>query len=195
MGVWYNLTLGKYKTKYTPLSVEENEYESCDENGNVLKRVSGSYTKGYYIDEKTGTKHDKAFKLVNGKATDEFKGRIKEVESYSEIPSEEFEDILTEKTFLVECESLFNDLKEKGKCAKFGGWFGTGYKAYRVYVSPSQLYKGFLIMKAGRGQVSELIGDLVGDLEEIKEKKKIMDSITATSQKVNKAKVEEMIRI
>ena len=169
--VWNNIKIGKWNVKYSPLDIKEKEYPYCDEKGNPLKRVSGKLEKGYFINEATGEKQDKAFKLINGKATEGFKGRIKDVENPIEVSKDEVEDLLVEKEFLAENQSLYDELEAKGKAYKFGGWFGNGYKAYRVYIYPSKLYKGFLIMACGRGQKSEIIKELVSDLEEDKQMK------------------------
>jgi len=192
--VWYNLNLGKYKVKYTPLSVEETEYENCDSEGNILTKVSGKFEKGYFINEKTGEKHEKAYKLINGKASEGFKGRIKDIENPIMVEGGESEDLLTEKEFLVENLNLYNDLTEQNKEMVSGGWFGNGYKAYKLYVTPSKLFKGFCIMKCGRGQKSTIIKQVVGDLVEMTELKSKLASIELTIQKVNKTKVEDLIK-
>jgi hypothetical protein len=192
--VWNNIQIGKYKVKYTALDVPEKEYPYCDESGNTLKKVSGKFEKGYYINEK-GDKVDKAFKLINGKASAGFVGRIKDVENPIEISIDEVEDLLVEKEYLAENQKLYNELESKKKAYKFGGWFGNGYKAYRVYCYPSKLYKGFCIMACGRGQKSEVIRGLVADLEEDKNMKKKIADFEAGINKVNKVKVEELIQI
>ena len=192
--VWFNIQLGKYKAKYTALNPIEERYPYCDEKGNVLTRVSGKYDRGYFTD-KDGNRHEKAFRLINGKATAEFKGRIKEVGKYVEVNREQAEDILTEKEFLIESEQLYSDLTEKNKAVLFGGWFGNGYKAYKCYVVPSELYKGFCIMKVGRTQKSEIITALVGDLTETKKLQEKLAEIELTIQGVNRAKPEDLILI
>jgi len=177
------------------LSPEEKEYPSCDSEGNILKRVSGKFEKGYFINEETGEKHDKAFKLINGKASEGFKGRIKEVENPIYVEKGESEDLLIEKEFLLDCPRLYEHLQKENKELIFGGYFGNGYKAYKVYVVPSELYKGFCIMKGGRGQKSTIMKGIVGDLSEMNELKSKLASVELTIQKVNKAKVEDLLTI
>lgn len=191
--VWFNLKLGNREIKYTPLNPKIQEHEDCDENGNILKRVSGTFTKGHFINEETGEQHDKAFKLINGKASKGFTGKIKEVPNPIYVEKAESEDLLSEKEFLVENDSLFNELTEKNQAVKFNGWFGNGYKAYKVYVIPSELYKGFCIMKCGRGLKSEIIGEIVGNLKDYRALKEKLAEVELTIQKVNETKVDELI--
>lgn len=197
MGSWYNLKIGKHNLKYIPLNPIEKEYPYCDSEGNILNKVSGKFEKGHFVNEKTGETHEKAFKLINGKASAGFTGRIKEVENPLYVDIEEVGDILkTEsKEFLVESESLYNELIQNGKALKFGGWFGNGYSVYRVYVYPSPLYKGFCEMIGTKGQKSEIIKEVVGDLEETKRLKDKLAEVELTIQKVNKAKVEDLLTI
>jgi len=193
--VWYNLTIGNFVGKYTALNPIIEEYENCDENGNILKRVSGKFEKGYFINEETDERHDKAFKLVKGKANSGFKGRIKEVENPIYVEGGESEDLLVEKEFLLDCPKLFEKLTAENKEVVFGGWFGNGFKAYKVYVSPSKLYKGFCIMRGGRGQKSDILGGLIGGVTEMNELKDKLASVELTIQKVNTAKVEDLLVI
>jgi len=193
MATWFNLQLGNKNIKYTPLSPQIKEYQDCDENGNILKRVSGSITKGHFVNEETGQIQDKAFKLINGKASAGFTGKIKEVPNPSYVEKSESEDLLTEKEFLVESDNLFNELTEKNQAVRFNGWFGNGYKAYKIYVVPSELYRGFCIMKCGRGLKSEIIGEIVGSLKDYRALKEKLAEIESTIQNVNKTKVDDLI--
>lgn len=195
--VWYNLEINGHKCKYTPLAVGEKEYPNCDSDGNILTRVSGKFEKGHFVNEKTGDKHEKAFKLINEKVSKGFSGRIKEVtqEQLIMVESGESEDLLTEKEFLLENEDLYDELLEKEKEVKFGGWFGNGYKAYRVYVMPSKLYKGFCIMKVGRGNKADIIKGLVEDRTDLANLKEKLDSIDLGLDNVNKTKVEDLLEI
>lgn len=193
--VWYNITLENFSGKYTALNPQVEEYPYCDSEGNILKRVSGKFEKGHFINEKTGEKHDKAFKLINGKASSGFSGRIKEVEELTYVEKGESEDLLVEKEFLLDSPRLYEKLSKENKEAVMGGWFGNGYKAYKVYIVPSELYKGFCIMKGGRTQKSQIIKQLVGDLTEMNNLKEKLASVELTIQKVNKAKVEDLLKI
>ena len=193
--VWYNLTIGEFVGKYTALNPIVEEHESCDEDGNILKKVSGKFEKGYFINEKTEEKHDKAFKLVKGKASSGFKGRIKEVENPIYVEGGESEDLLVEKEFLLDCPKLSEKLNAENKEIVFGGWFGNGFKAYKVYVTPSKLYKGFCIMKGGRGQKSQVLGGLISGVADMNDLKSKLESVELTIQKVNKLQVADLITI
>jgi len=195
--VWYNLEIGKHKCKYTPLSYSDKEYPNCDSEGNVLTKVSGKFEKGHFLNEQTGEKHEKAFKLINDKVSKGFSGRIKEVtkENIINVKSGESEDLLIEKEFLLENQDLYDELIEENKEVKFGGWFGNGYKAYRVYVVPSKLYKGFCIMKCGRGNKSEIIKDLVQERNDLADLKEKLANIDLGLESVNQTKVEDLLEI
>ena len=193
--MWYNLKVAKYNLKYTPLNPIEKEYPSCDAKGNILKKVAGKFEKGHYINEATGEQHDTAFKLVNGKASTGFKGRISEMTNIKEIPINEASDIIVEKEFLAENQELYDDLVEKNKAIASTGYFGTGFKAYKVYFTPSPLYKGFIDMKAGTTQRSELISELVGGLTDMKKLSEKLAEVELTIQKVTQIKMEDMIQL
>jgi hypothetical protein len=192
--VWYDLKVGKYKVKYTSLSVDEKDHPYCNADGKILKRISGKIEKGYFEDDE-GNRYEKAFKLINGKASDGFKGRIKEVENPLIVEETEAEDVLVEKEFLVESEELYKDLLENKNSLKFGGWFGNGYKAYRCYIIPSKLFKGWCIMKVGRGCKSEIMRGLITGLDENRRLAEKLKQIDLDTQKINKIKVEDMLSI
>ena len=191
--VWFNISIGKHRAKYVPLNPQENDYPYCDENGNILTKVSGKFEKGYFEDDK-GNKHEKSFRLINGKASAGFTGRIKEL-NIKETPIEEAEDLLIEKEFLIECETLYDELIEKNKAYLSAGYFGNGYKAYKLVITPSKLYKGFCNMKAGTTQKSEIIKEVVSELEETKKLKQRLADVELTIQKVQKVNVEDLIKI
>ena len=193
--VWYDLNLKGKKIKYTPLNPDIKEYPDCDKDGNILKRVSGKFEKGHFTNEKTGETHEKSFKLINGKASSGWTGKIKDVDNPIYCEKSQAEDLLTEKEYLVESDSLFNELTEKNQAVKFAGWFGNGYKVYRVYIIPSELYKGFCIMKCGRGLKSEIIRQIVGDLTEHRELQKMLAQVDVTIAKVNQANIDDMLNI
>ena len=190
--VWFDLNLKNKKIKYTPLNPEIKEYPNCDSEGNILKRISGTSTKGHFINEETGETHEKAFKLINGKASSGWSGRIKDVENPVYCEKALAEDLLTEKEYLVESDSLFNELTEKTQAVSFKGWFGNGYKVYRVYIIPSELYKGYCIMKCGRGVKSEIIKQIVGNLADYRELQKELAKVELTIQEVNKASLDDI---
>ena len=149
---WYNLNITlngkKIPTKYFRLTSEKKEYPPCDADGNELERVQGKVERGHWINPKTQEKHDKAFRLINGKPTEEFKGRIKDVERVKEMPRNEI-DIIIEKQFLIDSEELYKELKESNKALVFAGFFGTGYNVEKCYVYASDLFPNFCEMITG----------------------------------------------
>lgn len=197
--VWFSIQLGKFKVKYTPIPNGRTDYPYCDENGNVLSRVSGKMTeKGYYLNEKTGEKFDKALRLVKGKAVAGFTGRIKEVEDSKVVYCDEVEelaDLSVEDEYLGESQELYDNLTSLGKALKFGGWTGNGFNAKTFLVTPSKVYKGFLEMRTGHRGKIERARDIIMNAEEIKQKAQKLADIELTIQKVNKVKVEDMIEI
>lgn len=192
--VWYNLQIGNHKVKYIPLNPLKKEYENCDKEGNILKKVSGKFEKGHFINEKTGEKHDKAFKLIKGKASSGFSGRIDKLE-VKEINVNEVDDLLVEKEFLVDSQKLYDELIKGNKSYLSAGWFGTGYKAYKVYIEASKLYKGYCNMKVGTTQKSEIIKDMIGELTESNRLKEKLAEVELSITSVNQIKVEDMIDI
>jgi len=188
--VWYNLKVGTFGLKYTPLNAVDKEYPYCDKDGNILKKVAGKFEKGYFINEATGEKNNEAFRLINNKPYAKLQ-KTKEVNNYKEVEIKEVEDLLTESVYLVECDNLLNELNESGMALKFGFTNGNGYKVSKAYVYPSKIYKGYLFMSLGRTQISELIGEIDSIKNDIKKAKQI----TATIQGINRASVEELIAI
>jgi hypothetical protein len=195
--MWYDLSLGKYKVKYTPIHTPENEYPDVDEKGMPLKRISGNFTRGYFINEKTGEKHDKAFKLINGQVSSGWTGRIKEVKDNEMffVDEAESEDLITEHTNLVESRALFDELKEKKQAVIFAGFFGNGFKVYKCYVIPSKIYDGFCLMRCGRGQLSEQITNIVCELTEYRKLKAKVEEIELKAKKVNNINPLDIIKI
>jgi len=196
--VWYDLTLGnKHKVKYTPIHTPETEYEDVDSDGTPLKKVAGSFTKGYWLNEKTGQRVEKAYKLINGQVSSGWTGRTKEVsdDELFYVDEQEVEDLITEHTFLVESQRLFNELKEKKQALLFPIWVGNGFKIYKAYITPSKLYDGFCLMKCGRGQLSEQIGKVVGELKEYRELKGKLEQIELNAKKVNNINPLDILKI
>lgn len=190
--VWYKLKIGYFDVRYTPIKTITKEYETCDSEGNILTRVSGSYTKGHYVNEKTNETFEKTFKLINGKVRDKF-SKTKEVSDnqYKEVDLKEIDDLIIDKEYLCVCDPLYNDLISSGKALKFGFTSGNGFKVYYAYLKPSEFYKGFLIMSLGLGRKSDVITELVSGLKEQKKVKEIETIV----QGVDKAKVEDLIQI
>jgi hypothetical protein len=106
---------------------------------------------------------------------------------------EEVGDLLVEKEYLVESEQLYEELQSTGKAYKTLAYFGTGYKAYKVYISPNPIYKGFLDMRAGTTNKSEIMKEVVGDLTETKRLKEKLAEIELATQQVAQLKMEDLI--
>lgn len=187
MSSWFNIQIGDFTGKYTSLAVEEISYPYCDSEGNVLRKVSGSFTKGHFINDSNGTIHDKALRLVKGKAHLGVKGRKKEFskEEFQEVDKGSSEDLLIEKEFLLDSEELYNHLLETQKEISMISHFGNGYKTYRVYVTPSPNYKGFCIMKCGRKNKSEILKTIIQEREELKDLQNKLKSVELMLSKVN----------
>ena len=188
--VFYTLKIGSWILKYTPLNPIEKDYDNCDSQGNVLKKVTGKFEKGYYLNEKTGEQIGTAFKLINGKPYAKLQ-KTKEVTNYKEVDINEVEDLLQERVYLIDCPTLLEELKTTEKALKFGFTNGNGFKVYKAYVYPSKIYKGYLFMCLGTTQISELIMEI----DEVKNQKKKVEEITASIQGINRAKVEDLITL
>ena len=186
--VFYNLTIGKYNIKYTPLKVEDNDYPNCDKDGNLLNKVVEGKRESYFLDDK-GNKHLNSFKLINGIARAKL-DKTKSVTTFKEVEKNEVEDLLTEKEYYVECEFLLEELKNTNKALKFGFTNGNGYKVFIGYIYVDNLYN-MLFMKLGRTQKSQL---MIKILEAIKNKKAI-EKTQVTINGVDKAQVEDLIQI
>ena len=186
--VWYNLKIGNWLAKYTPINPKKEQFEDCDKDGNVLTRVSGSYTKGHFLDTK-GNQIDTAFKLIKGNPRAKF-SKMKEVSVFKEVNLSECDDLIIEKQYLVECDGLLEELKTTNKVLKFGFTAGNGYKLYFAYLKPSK-YDGFLEMVCGTTNKNEVILDLIAGIQA----KKKVKQITASIEGVERAKVEDLLEL
>lgn len=188
--VWYNLKIGTFNIKYTPLKPRTIEYPYCDNNGKILRRIVEGKGKSFFINEETQEKFDVAFRLVNGKPMAKL-SKTKEVLKYKEVDLNEFEDLIVEKEYIVESDSLLRELSESGKCLKFGFTFGNGFKVYKAYIHPNRLYKGFLFMSVGTTQKSEIIKEIT----ESRDNRKKVEELELTISGIERAKVEDLIEI
>ena len=188
--VWFNLKINNWNLKYTGLNPIEKEFENCDKDGNVLKKVTGKFEKGFFLNEKSGEKHIKSLKLINGKPFDKLQ-KTKEIKVFKEVDLREIEDLLQEKVYLCECDGLLEDLNNSGKALKFGFTNGNGFKVFKAYLLPSKIYRGYLFMVLGTTQISELIREIDG----IKQQKKKIDEISLTIQGIDRCQVEDLIQI
>jgi hypothetical protein len=186
--VWFNIRVGTFNLKYSPLKEKKNEFLPCDKDGNVLKRISGHLEKGYFLNESTSEKHDKAFLLINGKAFDKF-ARTKETDRYKEVEFNEVFDLVNPKMYLCESEKLLAELQDTGKALKFGISFG-GQQTYMAFVFINPLYKQ-LFMYIGQNKVSEQMLEFT-EVQKNKDKLKEMSLII---NGIDKAKVEDFIQI
>lgn len=188
--VWYKLKLGIWNIEYSPINPLRNEYPYCDKDGNTLIKVAGKYDKGYFTNEVTGEKHEQAFRLIKGKPYAKL-DKTKEVVNFREVDLKEVEDLLIEKQYLVIGDGLLRDLKNSGKAIKFGFTSGNGFKVFKAYLKPSEIYDGFLEMYLGTTQKSEVILSII-DAKKQQEKAK---QIQVVVQGIDKAKIEDLIEV
>ena len=186
--VWYNLKIGNWTARITPINPKKEQFSDCDKDGNILNRVSGTYTKGHYEDDK-GQKHETAFKLIKGNPRAKFT-KTKEVNVFKEVDLKECDDLIIERQYLIECDGLLDDLKASGKALKFGYTSGNGYKIYYAYIKPSN-YDGFLEMYLGTTNKHEVILEIIDGIKATNKVKQI----TATLEGVERAKVEDLIEL
>ena len=192
--VWYNLRVGSYFLKYTPLKPKEIKYPYCDSEGNLLNFVKGKFESGYFEDEK-GNRAENIFFLINNKPYAKI-SKTKETDTYKEVNKNEVDDLIIEKTYIVECEKLYNDLEATEKSLKFGisfggdGKFGS-VKTYYAYIHTSDLYKGFLFMSVGTTKKSEAMIEIT---EQLKQKEKL-EQLNLVVSGIDKAKVEDLIQL
>lgn len=188
--VWYNLRIGQYNLKYTPLKAEVKIFPYCDKDGNILKKVlPTNKEKSYFIDDKEN-KHDTAFRLINDKPFSKLT-KTKETDNFKEVDLKEVENLLIEKTYIVDSKFLLNDLKESNKALKFGFTNGNGFKVYLGYIHTSILYPNLLFMSLG----ISLKSDLIKDIKELMNEKNKAEEITLIINGIDKAKVEDLIQI
>ena len=193
--VWKELTIGSWKFRYTKAEQDEPVFADCDENGQMLQKVSGSFTKGYYLNEKTGAKVDKAFKLINGKASKGFDGPMKGTDKYDVVSKDEYSDLTeVEHTYLADSPEIYELLtkEQEGKAVKFFGHFGRGYKAFKVFMIPSPL-KGYCLMRAGKGSLLKSVEQIVTKDKEEKTLKEALKKIKLGGANVASISDDEMI--
>jgi len=188
--VWYDLKVGTFNLKYTPLKPRVIDFPYCDSEGNILKRMVEGKGKTFFLNEETEEKHTTAFKLVNEKPLAKLQ-KTKEVNVYKEVDRKEVSDLIVEKEYLIESDNLLTDLQNSGKALKFGFTFGNGFKVYKAYIHTNELYKGFLFMSVGTTQKSEIIKDIA---EELNHNKKLKETELVVSG-IERAKVEDLIQI
>jgi len=188
--VLYNLKVGSYDLKYSPLKTSIKDYPYCDSEGNILKRVVEGKTNSFYINEKTQEKFPNAFKLINNKPMAKL-SKTKDVQNYKEVDIREINDLMIEKEYLVFSDLLLRDLKESGKTLKFGFTNGNGFKVFLAFVYINPLYPNLLFMALGNSKKSEMIKQI----KELQTQKDKLKSIDLSIQGVDKAKVEDLIQI
>ena len=188
--VFYNLKVGSYELKYTPLKTTTTDYPYCDSEGNILKRVVEGKTNAFYLNEKTEEKHTTAFRLINEKPMAKL-SKTKEVSNYKEVDKKEINDLIIEKEYLVFNDLLLRDLKASGKVLKFAFTNGNGFKVFLAFVYVNPLYEDLLFMCLGNSKKSTLIKEI----KELQNQKDKMKSIDLSIQGVDKARVEDLIQI
>ena len=188
--VFYNLKVGSYELKYTPLKTTTTEYPYCDSEGNILKRVVEGKTNAFYLNEKTGEKLPNAFRLIKDKPMAKL-SKTKEVTNFKEVDVKEINDLIIEKEYLVFNDLLLRDLKQNNNCLKFGFTNGNGFKVFLAFVYVNPLYPELLFMALGNSKKSEIIKQI----KELQNQKDKLKSVDISIQGINKAKVEDLIQI
>jgi len=187
--MFYNLRIGNFMLKYTPLKSREVNFPYCDKDGKLLKRVVEGKGTAYFIDN-DGNKTQNSFRLINGIARAKLSRTI-EVNNFKEVDNSEVEDLLTEKCYYVESDLLLNELQDSDRALKFGFTFGNGFKVYKAYIHTSKLYPNCLFMSCGTTQKSEVLSEIA----EIRKQKNKAQQIDLTISGIERAKVEDLIQI
>jgi len=187
--VFYNLSIGSFDIKYTPLKPKEVEsFPYCDNEGKILKRIVEGKGKVFFLNELTGQKTSVAYRLINGKARDKFP-KTKEVINYKEVDSKEVEDLFIKGECLAIGELLKRDLEDTGKAIKFA--FSNGqFSRYIGYVYVSELYNSLMFVYGTKGK-AQAIKEIY---EEQKEQKKAQE-LDLIVGGIERAKVEDLIQI
>jgi len=180
------LTMKKDRT-----AEEEIKLTILQEKNDVFRAIDSM--KPFYINTKTGERHETAFKLVNGSPKSEMK-KTESTDNFMYCDEEEVNNLVIDKEYLVRGEDLYNDLKDKKKGLKVGLSFGRGLKGYRCILTPSKNYKGFLDMRAGQKYKSEVVEGKVMELEETERLKELLSQVSLENKKIV-AKVEDLITL
>ena len=183
MVMWYDLRVGSWKAKITPIKTEVvNDYPNVDKDGNEVKWVKGNTTRGYFVD-KDGNKVEDTFKLVNGKVRAKLE-KTKETQKFKEVDITEVKDVIPKLYYYVECEELQKHLTEN-KAVKFAYSSGNGYKAYYGYFF--KLGKA-VVMVAGETYLSEQMRGI----EDTQVAQKLLDELKGVKVK---SQADEVLEI
>ena len=187
--VFYSIKVGTYNLKYSPLSDGKDEkYPVCDKDKNVLEYVKGTRTTGYYVNTKM-EKVETTFMLVGDKALEKFE-RTKETDTFKIVESNEVENLVNPKQYIVECDTLKAELKESDKALKFGISFGGKSKPYYAIVRLNTIYN-ILEMSISKEVKQEQYLEYATNLNDKEKLKQITLSITG----LDKARVEDLITL
>ena len=195
--VWYNLTVEGIAVKYAKTKKEKiNKWQICDESGDTeIEYVKGSLQPGYYVKKSTGEKVLKVHRMVNGKISAGFTGRIKDVSKVLHVPVEEAEDLEIDHKYVIDSQELYDKLKNSNQALKFLGWFGNGFTVYKCYIFPSKVYEGFCVMIAGEQSTSENISSVIEERIAEKEMQKRLSKVKVAAGKVNNLDPEELLAL
>lgn len=196
--MWYDLQIFNHKLKITPLSPEEKDYPSCDDNGKPLNWVKGTATRGYFQYD-DGTRFEgEPCKLVNGKAVKGMpRTKVPKNPQFVE-PIEKADAIFKDCVhYLVDDESgkLYDELMESKKDVTFVASFSNqkSFKGYKCYLYPSEVYKGFLELLGIRGKKSTRVKQLVEELQEKKKLKEKLAQLDNETKNLNSVSEEDLI--
>jgi len=157
----------------------------------LTKKATGKYSKAIYENNKgEQVSKEQVLRLINNKPLGKL-SKTKEVKNYKEVDLKQKDDLIIEKSYLVCCDGLLNELETTGKALVFAYTSGNGYKVYKAFLYPSKLYKGFLLMDLATTQKSEVI---LGMIEGLKQQNKSKET-EVILQGIETAKVEDLIEI
>ena len=181
--VWYDLRVGDYKTKITPIKKDkETNYPTTDKDGNELKWVKGTNTRGYWVNDKE-EKITETYKLINGKVRGKLE-KTKETQNFKEVEIKEVKDLIPKLYYYVECEELKNKLTDDN-AIKFAYSSGNGQRAYYSYVFK---IGQAVIMVCGETYLSEQLRTI----EDSKVAQKLLEELKGVT---NKTKAEDILEI
>jgi len=185
MNSWWKMRVGNYEMRFTPIKSPIQVFPKCDGEGNILKekeQPQKAWSDRFSKEE--------IFRLINGKPRAKLP-RTKEVNKFIECSDNEFEDLITERFFVVDCPLLLEKLQNECISIKFPFSFGNGFKVYVAYIHTSRLYENVLFMSMGMGSKIQVIKELIGDIKN----RKVFESVEMSLKGIKRATAEELMEI
>jgi len=150
---------GTIEGQYFNIDKERKEFENCDSNGLLVKKVIEQKEIAHYENsEGKIVPKEQMVKLVSGKPASKL-SKTKEVKDFSIATSTEAQDLLKEHYYQFvsstpSAEKLLEFLGSNGKALKFTFSNGNGYKVYQAYLMN---YQGVFVIVLGYGYLTEQI--------------------------------------